>query len=165
MPPRISLSFEELEDFLQLAALQAVPVRIHRDLHDRVRQNRRRPFDRVDLGHQRRVDEARFGVELSVAPRRVLTRQQIAHVVVLEREERVEHRQPDPPVIGEPAEMHARLWIDGQEPGRLQLELAAFAGPHSSSRRRTTSRTPAMRPTSGCSGWRTRAGVSKTAGA
>ena len=57
MPPRISLVVEELEHLLQLLAGQAGPVHVHRRLDDRMRHDGRRPFDRVNLGHQRRVDQ------------------------------------------------------------------------------------------------------------
>ena len=41
----------------------------------------------------------------------VLVRQQVAHMVVLLREQRMKHRQSNPPVVGESREAEARLRI------------------------------------------------------
>ena len=112
--------------------------------------------DGVNLGHQRRVDE--LGLRVTAARRSsrgCSLGEQVADVVVLQREQRVEHREPDPPVVGEPAQVHAR------SPDRP----AAASSPRSSACRprrcaasprpsRHRSRRSATRPTSGCSGWR-----------
>ena len=119
---------QERQDFLQFIAGQAVPVRVHRDLGHRVRQDGRRPLDGVDLGHERRVDELGFAVQLRIGPSRMFPDQEVADVVVLARKHRVKHREPNPPVFGESAQVHAGVGVDGQELRRLDLQLAAFPG-------------------------------------
>ena len=150
MPPSSSLSSRNFSSVLQVLAGQARPVDVHRRLDDRVRHDRRRPLDGVDLGHQRRVDQLGLAIQLLVVPARVLVREQIADVVVLQREQRVEHRQADPPVVGEAGEVHAGLGIDRQQPGRLDPQLAADAGPQLRRRLRDRTRRSARHPTSGC---------------
>ena len=124
MPPSSSLVVEELRELLAVFAGQAGPVDVHRQLDDRVRQDRRRPLDRVDLRHQRRVDQLGLAKQLLVVPVLVIVREQIADVVVLQREERVEHRQADPPVVAEAGEVHAGVGVDRQQAGWLDPELA-----------------------------------------
>ena len=82
-------------------------------------------------------------------------------MVVLEREQRVKHRQADPPVVGEPAEVESGLRIDRQQFGRLELELACQCCVRSlRSGLVVASRRSASRPTSGCSGSRRPAAAS-----
>ena len=107
---------EELEDLLQLLAGKAGPVDVQRQLDDRVREDGRRPFDGVDLGQQRRVDQLRLREQLVVGPVGVLRCEQVADVVVLEREERVQHRQADPPVVGEAGEVQPVSGSTGSRP-------------------------------------------------
>ena len=90
-----------------------------------MRQDGGRPVDRMDLRHQRRVDQLGLAIELLVVPFRVLVLEQIADVVVLLREQGVEHRQADPPVVAEAGEVRTGLRIHRQQPGRLEPQLAA----------------------------------------
>ena len=69
------------------------PARPHQfarsgDLRRRVADHGRRPLDRVDLGDQRGVDQARPLEEVVVGPRRVLGSQPVADRVVLADEDR-----------------------------------------------------------------------------
>src|SRR5215207_2859524 len=56
----------------------------------------RGPFDGVDLGQQRGTDEPGMVEQLIVRPGRVLRAEAVTDGVVLEGEERVQHRQTDP---------------------------------------------------------------------
>ena len=95
---------DECEQVLPaLAADQAVPVGVERDVDHFVRKDRRRPLDGVDLRHQRGVDQARLDEQLFVGPpghRRILL-EAIADGVVLGREQAVQHAEADPAVVGE----------------------------------------------------------------
>jgi hypothetical protein len=121
---------DEADGVLQVAFEQAVPVGVHRGLDDRMRQDRRRPLDGVDLGDERRGDQPRLVEELLVGPVRVLGGEEVAHMVVFPREERVEHGQADPPVVGEAADADAADRIDRQQAGWLDLQFAADHRPH-----------------------------------
>ena len=69
-----------------------------------------------------------FPIELRVGPAGMLPNKQIADVIVLLREQRVQHRESDPPVLGESAQMNAGVRIDGQQFRRFEFQLAALAG-------------------------------------
>ena len=70
---------------------QPIPVRVQARVHRRVGKDRRRPFDRVDLGHHRGVDEPRHVEQAGVVPVRILRLQPVADRVVLFDEQRMEH--------------------------------------------------------------------------
>ena len=118
---------EKFEDLLQLGAGKPVPYAVHRIFDGRVRHDRRRPLRGVNLGHQGGVDELRRSVQPGIVPVRMIPGQQVADVVVLLGEDRVEHRQPDPPVVGETAQVHAGLGVHRQQLCRFEPELAALA--------------------------------------
>ena len=152
---------EELEHVLQVLAGEPGPVHVHRHL------------DRSGCGTMAGVHSTvwilaisaelisfAFAKSCSSFQVGLLVREQIADVVVLEREQRVEHGQPDPPVVGEPGEVDAGLGIDRQQARRLDAQLAADAGAQLGRRLRDRSRRSATRPTSGCSGWRRPAAAS-----
>ena len=102
MPPSTSESLRNCEHVLRVLAGEAGPVDVHASHDDWIRDDRTRPLERVDLGHQRGVDQPGFAEELLVVPVGVLVREQVADRVVLQREQRVEHRQTDPPVVVKP---------------------------------------------------------------
>ena len=102
-----------------------VPVRPHPELRRRVRDDRRRPLDRVDLRHQRRRDQARLREELVVGPVRVLGGEPVCDRVVLAREERVQERQPEPEVPGDAREVDLRVEVARQLAVRVEAEPAA----------------------------------------
>ena len=93
-----------------------------------MRDDRRRPVDRVDLRHQRRDDEARIVVELVVRLVRMGLVQVVADRVVLAHEERVEEREPHPEVPGDPREVDVRLDLRRDQAAIVELQLAALAG-------------------------------------
>ena len=104
----------------------AVPVRPHRVARRRMRDDRGRPLDGVDLGHQRRVDQARLVEELVVRPRRVLAAQPVADRVVLEREQRVQDREAEPPVAGHPGQVDPLLQVARQLAVGVEAQLAVL---------------------------------------
>ncbi len=119
------------EDFVlaplaQALAEDAVPVGPHRVLGRRMRNDRRRPFDGVDLRHQGGVDQARALVELVVGPARVLGLQAVADRVVLVREDRVQQRQAEPEVAGDAGQVDDFLEVARQLAVGVEPELAAF---------------------------------------
>ena len=92
----------------------------------RVRDDRRRPLDRVDLRHQGGVDQAGAVVELVVRPVRVLLGEPVADRVVLAGEERVQERQPEPEVAGDAGEVDERLEVARELAVGVEAELAAL---------------------------------------
>ena len=86
----------------------------------------RRPLDGVDLRHHRRVDQLGLAKQLVVGPVRMLVREQIADVVVLEREERVQHGEADPPVVGEAAKWSPVSGSTGSRPVGSMRSLPAL---------------------------------------
>ena len=127
MPPRSSLSFRNSSVSCLSSPARPDQFTFIARLDDRMRHDGARPLEGVDLGHHRRVDQPSLREELGVGPVRMLRREQIADVVVLIGEERVEHRQTDPPVVGEPAEVQAGVGIDRKQAGGLHAQLAADA--------------------------------------
>ena len=124
--------------FLTCGAGEPPPVGVHADLQRRVGQDRRRPIDRVDLGHQRIVDHARDAENLRilllrrflriVPPFRVGLDQAVADGVVLQREQVVQHAQSEPPVLRQSGDFDAG-GIDRNHPGfRIDIELAVLPG-------------------------------------
>ena len=120
----------DLVDGLALLAVakevdqQAVPVGVQRRVQHLVGQDRRRPFDRVDLGHDRGVDEPRHVEEARVAPLRITGLELVADGVVLVHEQRVQHRQADPPVALEAGLLDA-LAVERQRAVGVDAHLAA----------------------------------------
>ena len=117
---------EAAEEVVQLLAREAPPVRAQGDLRRRVADHRRRPLDRVDLGDQGGVDQARPLEEVVVRPRRVLGSQPVADRVVLADEDHLHQRDP------EPEARHLRrvellLLRDRQEPVLADPQLAVLA--------------------------------------
>ena len=107
---------EKLEHFLQVFAQQTGPVRLHGDLDDRMRHNRAGPLEGMDFGQKGGVDQLGLGVKLIVSPRRLQRRQLITNVIVLQREQGMEHRETHPPVVAEACEIDAGIRIHGQQP-------------------------------------------------
>ena len=102
-----------------------VPVGPHPVPRRRVRDDRRRPLDRVDLRHQRRRDQPRLREELVVRPLRVLGGEPVGDRVVLAREERVQERQPEPEVPGDARQVELRVEVARQLAVRVEPEPAA----------------------------------------
>ncbi len=75
----------------------------------------RRPLERVDLRDERRVDQPRGLEQRLVVPARPLGAQPVADGVVLEREQQVEQREADPPVVVEPGHRDAGDEVAGQQ--------------------------------------------------
>ena len=123
MPP--STSFE-----LRLPSrLPRIPYQFARmpNLRRRVRDDRGRPLDGVDLRHQRRRDQARLLEELVVRPVAMLGGQPVGDRVVLAREERVQEREPEPEVAGDAGEVELRVEVARQLAVRVEPEPAARA--------------------------------------
>ena len=114
---RLAVAVREVAD-------QPVPVGVHAVVQRRVGQDGRRPFDGVDLGHHRGVDQPRHVEQPVVVPLGVGRRQVRADGVVLAREQRVQHRQAHPPVADEPGVLHAVVG-HGQAAVGLQPQAAA----------------------------------------
>ena len=104
---------------------RAVPVGVEPDVDGLGRQDRRRPFDRVDLGDQRRDDQPRRLIDALVAPARIVRAQLVAEQVVLAREQRVQRAQAEPPALVEAGDLHAAC-IDRQV-AVVKPDLGAFA--------------------------------------
>ena len=96
MPLSTSLRPMPPEPPREALAHEAPPVRVHPELRRRVRDDRRRPLDRVDLRDQRRVHEPGAVEEIVVRPGRVVLAQRVADRVVLEREQRVQDARGRP---------------------------------------------------------------------
>ena len=117
---------EERERPPAVLAGKPVPVHVHRHLDDRVRQDRRRPLDGVDLRHERRVDQPRlreraassFQSGCSCASRSQMSLCSSVNSVW-------SIASPIHQLSVKPVKLHARLRIDRQQPGRLEPELAA----------------------------------------
>ena len=104
-----------------------VPVRAHPVPRRRVRDDRRRPLDGVDLRHQRRVDQPRLAEELVVRPLGMLCRQPVGDRVVLEREERVQQGEAEPEVAGDARQVELRVEVTRQLAVGVEPEPAARA--------------------------------------
>ena len=107
MPPSLGVSNVYPGQRLSRLALvqckgqQAVPVHVQPDVERRIGENGRGPFDGMDLGHHRGVDEPRDIEEAVVVPVGVGLVQHVADGVVLAHEKGVQHRNAHPPVAGE----------------------------------------------------------------
>ena len=124
------------EPLVEALAEEPVPVGAHAGDRGRMGDDRGRPVDRVDLRHQRRVHEPCLVVEVLVAQLRVLRVQAVADRVVLEHEQRVQDREPDPEVAGDPGEVDVRLDLLRDQAARVELELPVLAGADGLSKRR-----------------------------
>ena len=93
-----------------------------------MRDDRGRPVDGVDLRHQGRVHEPRLVVELLVGELGMARRELVADRVVLAHEERVEERQADPEVAGDPAQVDVRFEILRWQPLLVDPQLPLLAG-------------------------------------
>ena len=109
---------------------QPVPVHSHRAPGRRVGDDRRRPLDRMDLRHQRRVDQPRSVVELIVRPGRVGPAKVVADGVVLEREEDVQEPQAEPEVPGHVGEIEVRVELARRQSVLADRELPPFVRPN-----------------------------------
>ena len=116
------------EPLVQRLALQAPPVRVKRLHGRRVRDDRRRPVDRVDLRHQRRDDQARVVVELVVRLGRMRRVQVVADRVVFAHEQRMEEREPDPEVPGDAREIDVCFDLLRDQAAVVEFQLAVLAG-------------------------------------
>ena len=107
---------------------EAPPVRPQREDRRRVGDDRRRPVDRVDLRHQRRVDEPRLLVEL---PRRRAPgavrggRSQIALCSRMKSECR--SARPTQKLPATPGEVDVRLQLLRRQAPLVEAELAVLA--------------------------------------
>jgi hypothetical protein len=120
---------EAAEAVLDVLAEQAGVVRVHRRPERRVVDDARRPLDRVDLGHQRRVDQPRRVEQPLVVPARVLLLENVADRVVLLGEQRVQAGEPEPPVLVEAGQVDAGLGRILRQPAvRPDLQLAVLEG-------------------------------------
>ena len=118
----------ELRKRVLQPAEPAVPVGAQAGGGDLVRQDRGRPFHRVDLRQQRRVDQPGLLEQPLVVPVRVVFLQLVADRVVLEREQRVQQAQADPAVLGEAGDLAAGERIDAKPSARAHEHLAIAAG-------------------------------------
>src|SRR5262249_32712352 len=105
----------------------APPVDRHADLQRGMAQDGGRPVHRVNLGHQRGVDQAGDAVQVVVAPIRVFALQAVANGVVLQGEQVVEDAQPHPPNDAQAGLLNAGA-VDFHH-AVLDTDLAAVAGP------------------------------------
>src|SRR5690606_24032270 len=78
---------------------QTQTVGVHGTLGNRVGNDGRRPFNRVNFRHQGGVDQTGFVVQPLIIFIRVAGRQCLSNSVVLFYEQLVQHAQTDPPVI------------------------------------------------------------------
>ena len=128
MPRMTSFDGHAAEALVELLALEAPPVRAQREHRRRVGDDRRRPVDRVDLRHQRRVDRAgalsysSWSVEL-----RMPRVQVVADRVVLAHEQRVQEREADPEVPGDAREVDVLLELLRRQALLVDPELAVLA--------------------------------------
>ena len=124
--------------FAQQVGDAAIPVHVQAGVERRVGQDRRCPFDGVDLGHHGGVDETRDVEEALVVPLRVGGLEHVAHGVVFARKHGVQHGQPQPPVACEAGGfdalgvqrqravvVHTQLAVDAATQARLRGLVAA----------------------------------------
>ena len=110
---------------------QPIPSAVQAANGDLVRQDGRRPVERMDLRHQGDVDKSRFLEELLVVPVGVLGFQRVANRVVLVGEQRVHHGEAEPPVAVDSREVDALLFgigVEQQQAVVQQGELAVLVG-------------------------------------
>ena len=86
---------------------RAVPVAVQADVDGLRREDRRRPFDGMDLGDQRRDDQPGGMVDLVVIHNRIMRPQFVAQQIVLAREQRVQTAEPKPPAFVEAGDFEA----------------------------------------------------------
>src|SRR5207248_10384404 len=115
------------EDAVNCLARESPPVRAHRKVQGGMPEDAGRPFDRVDLGNQGRVDQARSIEQFLVGPSRVLALEVFADGVVLEGEYGVHQLEPDPPVPRDAGDLDSGLGIDRQQTVPIHLQLAIDA--------------------------------------
>ena len=118
---------EAAEAPVEPLALEPPPVRPHAAHRGRVSDDRRRPVDRVDLGHQGGDDEPRPVEELIVLEARMGRVQVVADRVVLAHEERMQKREPDPEVPGHAGEIDVRLDVGRDQPALVEPQLPVGA--------------------------------------
>jgi hypothetical protein len=117
MPPSTSFELPLAEPLAEDARTSSAASRTRR----RVRDDRGRPLDGVDLRHQRRVTAAPSRRARRPSSR-VLRCEPVADRVVLAREERVQEREPEPEVPGDAREVElASSRAAAGRPGRAQL--------------------------------------------
>ena len=97
----------------------AIPVHVDAEGQARIGQDAGRPFDRVDLGHQRRVDQPRDVERRVVRPIGIGLRQMVANGVVLAHEQGVQQRHADPPIAREAGVLHP---VGGQWQAAIVLQ-------------------------------------------
>ena len=85
------VSIQKMKNLLQVFADYSVPIDMHGRNHGGMRQNSRRPFHRMNLRHQRRIDQAGLLKELFVAPVRVFQSKLFANGIVLGYEQGMQH--------------------------------------------------------------------------
>src|SRR3712207_6761544 len=126
--PMIPLKFSESPDgVLDVRTEDPGVVDVHRQPQRRGVDDARRPLDGVDLRHQRRVDEPGGVEQALVVPARVLLLEHVADRVVLLGEQRVEAREPEPPVLVEAGGVDAGLLGVGEQAAVVaDLELAVL---------------------------------------
>ena len=91
---------------------------------------RRRPLDRVDLGDEGGVDEPRLLEQPFAVGRGIFDAQPIDDGIVLAREQRVHHREADPPVAVDAGKLvvgDIACRIDGKMPAFIEMQLAVRA--------------------------------------
>ena len=113
-----------------LLAEQAPKIAAHGKASFRRIQQGRRPFDRVDLGDESGVDEPRLLEQPLAIGGRMVDAQPIDDGIVLAREQRVHHRQADPPVAVHSGKLlvgDVACRIDGKMPAFIEMQLAVRA--------------------------------------
>ena len=116
------------EQLAEALAGQPVPVRVHRDLRRGVRDDRRRPLDRVDLRQHGGVDQARALKQVLVAPSGVFALEPVADRVVLGHEQPAQHAQPEPPTR-DLGRVRLAVTRPRQQAVRADVKLAVGARP------------------------------------
>ena len=110
-----------------MLAEQAPEVSAHGHAPFRRVHQRRRPFDGVDLGNEGGVHQPRLLEQPFAIGRGVVDAQPVHDRIVLAREQRVQDRQPDPPIAVHAGELEIRevaRRIDRQVALRIEVDLS-----------------------------------------
>ncbi len=111
-----------------MLASESPPVRSHSNLQHRVAKNCCSPLDGVDLGNQRSVDQPCVFEQVVIVPLGIRRLQCFADRVVLQREQREEHLQSNPPSRQRSAlQLNQGLRVRVDEMVLAQLDLSVDA--------------------------------------
>src|SRR6185437_16893307 len=94
-------------------------------------KDRRRPFDSMDLGNDRRIDKSCMLKQVVISPLGVFLLQPVADRIVLQREQRVEELEAHPPSHQRSRlQLHQRIWIRMHQMVLADEDLAVYSGSH-----------------------------------